>query len=351
MLYHILHCKLVILILSEMKNNVGKILIIGSILFAGFSCDSEYLSYGDYFFLKNKGAVMPVWVKGNLNSEVMIITVHGGPGGSGHDFPLSDGFKLLEHKYALVYWDQRFSGLSQGNPKNSTLTVDQFVEDVSKIVQLIKHKYPGRKYFLLGHSWGGGLSAAYLGRNNNCNGINGWIDVDGSVIDKLEVQEQKKWILERVPLHYSKNPKHWQYIIDWYKSHPYPVYSDKEPYQYLEELGAYVTTEHYRPYLKLTFASPFSISFFTNNVNSSFADGIDFTNELKNINIPTLIVWGKEDGILPCNLADSTYYRVGSSSTDKQIVLVNNAAHAPFYDNPTEFAEAVGKFIELYKNN
>jgi len=46
-----------------------------------FACEkSEFLSEGNYYFVRHKGAAMPVWVKGNLESGVFLITVHGGPG-------------------------------------------------------------------------------------------------------------------------------------------------------------------------------------------------------------------------------------------------------------------------------
>ncbi len=45
------------------------------------SCEkSEFQSEGDFFHLSHKGARMPVWVKGNFQSDVTIVTVHGGPG-------------------------------------------------------------------------------------------------------------------------------------------------------------------------------------------------------------------------------------------------------------------------------
>ena len=99
-----------------------------------FGCEkSEWLNEGDYFFLENKGAVMPIWVKDNRNSDIYILTVHGGPGSaSGHEFPISQGFKNLEEKYNLIYWDQRMSGLSQGDPDPSTLTIDQHIEDLDR---------------------------------------------------------------------------------------------------------------------------------------------------------------------------------------------------------------------------
>ena len=108
---------------------------------------------------------MPVWVKGNFDSEVIIVTVHGGPGDSGMEQHIATGFKMLEEDYLMVYWDQRYSGMTQGHADKETQTPDQFIEDTEKVVQLVQSKYPGRKLYMLGHSWGGQLAAGYLGRD------------------------------------------------------------------------------------------------------------------------------------------------------------------------------------------
>ena len=43
---------------------------------------STYQTSGDFFFVSNDGAHMPVWVRGNVSSGVFLINLHGGPGGS-----------------------------------------------------------------------------------------------------------------------------------------------------------------------------------------------------------------------------------------------------------------------------
>ena len=320
------------------------------------ACDSEFLNEGGYYFLKNKGAVMPLWVTGNLESEVMIVTIHGGPGESGHEFPLSPGFKLLEKKYGLAYWDQRFSGLSKGDPNPNTLTIDHFVEDVQKMVNLIDHLYPGRKLFLLGHSWGGGLAAAYLGRANHQGKFSGWIDLNGSLYDSLETREVKKWILDRIPARIAagEDPEFWEYIIKCYEAHPEVVYSDIEPYIYLSALGGDIYDyDNYSkinqiPYARLAFASPFSVAFYTKAMagKKSFVDHMNFTTELQAITIPTLILWGQEDGIVPVAVAHYTYQTLGTDISQKDTVILKRTAHSPHYESPEPFYKAIDSFIQ-----
>jgi len=59
----------------------------------------------------------------------------------------------------LVYWDQRYSGMTQGHYDRSTMTPDQFIEDTEKIVETLQSQYPGKKLFMIGHSWGGTIGS------------------------------------------------------------------------------------------------------------------------------------------------------------------------------------------------
>lgn len=263
----------------------------------------------------------------------------------------------------LVYWDQRYSGMTQGHYDKSTMNPDQFIEDTEKIVQLIQAKYPGKTLFMLGHSWGGQLSAGYLGRDNNAANFNGWIDVDGSIYGVLESQLMKDWILDRVPAKLAEpdaDIEFWQFIIDYYEENPSPGnYSDFEPYFYVSALNgdAYnweeTTAENPIPYGQLIFKSMFSMSFFVNSFGNSedmlVWDEINYTPEIGNITIPTLMLWGADDGIVPAGTADYVYANLGTDISNKQVVKIPECAHSPQWDQPEIFYQEVKSFIEAYK--
>lgn len=300
---------------------------------------------------------MPVWVKGNIESGIFIIVTHGGPGSTtGHDFTISKGFQDLEMDYAFVYWDQRLSGLSQGDPSLSTLTIEQHVEDQGMIVDFIINKYNPESLFMMGHSWGGVLTGKYLGRGDNQDNFKGWIDMDGSIQDEFEGQAKKEWILDHVGEFYDQNPKFWQYITDWYKENPNPVEDDWQPYTYVSALGGYAydwdkTQElNPTPYKELVFSSQFTLAFYFSQYSLvPWMNGFDATEEVSNIAIPALLLWGKEDGSVPTPTAQFTYDLLATDSFDKEIVILDECAHSPHMDVPYEFARAVGEFVESYK--
>ena len=323
-----------------------------------WACGKDELTgKGDYYFLKNDGAVMPVWVRGNVESGIFILTLHGGPGASAHEFVLSRAFRTLEEKYAVVYWDQRFAGIAQGNPAKASLNVDRFVEDTDHCIRLIRELSHPKSLFLLGHSWGGGLGSAYLGRGNHQQGVNGWIDVDGSKNDTLEVQLVKQWVLQQATERLAKgeDPELWNEAFRWYEAHPKPVYSDMMPYIFVSAAaGDVYDFEKFReinkiPYLRLFFKSPVSIAFLIRQTDASFADGIDFTPEMHQIHIPSLVMWGENDGILPVALAQWTYGQLGTPEAHKRLKTFPKCAHGPHFEQPGAFAETVTDFIEAYK--
>lgn len=345
-----------------MKKTITYIMVVA--LFTAACEKSEFQSDGDFFHLNHKGANMPVWVKGNFDSDVMIVTVHGGPGDSGMEQHIPPGFKMLEEDYLMVYADQRYSGMTQGDYDIKTQTPDQFIEDLEKLVQLLEQKYPNYKRFMIGHSWGGQLSAGYLGRDGHDNSFQGWIDMCGSLRADLEAQMMKNYILERVPAKLAEpdaDKAFWQFIIDFYEENPAPGnYTSPEPYWYASAVGGDVYDyEKYReiapvPYIELIFKSMFSFAFyidaFHNPESYVLWDQIDYTPELHNIHIPSLMLWGAEDGIVPAGVADYVYENLGTESSQKQVVKIPECCHGPHNETPERFYQEVTSFIETYKN-
>ena len=346
-----------------MKNILLALTYLSILLLLNSCSKSEYLDEGDYFHLDNKGAKMPIWVTGNMESDVLLVTIAGGPGDSGMGFHVNEGFKLLEEDIAIAYWDQRFCGMAQGTPGRETLDPEQFVEDTEKLVALLSHKYPDKKLFMLGFSWGGQLSAGYLGKDNNDSQFKGWIDLDGAISSELEVQLMKEWIVPRVEEKLEEegvDKDYWQFILDYYENNEYiGNYEHPEPYWYVSALGgdAYNYEENKDkyaiPYVELIFRSMFSLSYYVNATGhpeeAARFDLIDYTKRLKNIEIPTLLLWGADDAVVPVGVADYVYDQIGTPETDKEIVLIEECGHGPFADQPERFYQEAIKFINTYK--
>ena len=62
---------------------------------------------------------------------------------------------------------------------------------------------------------------------------------------------------------------------------------------------------------------------------------------LSQINVPTLLVWGKDDRITPTDVAERFHARIRGS----QLVYLPNCGHAPMLERPEAFNAAVGEWL------
>ena len=334
-----------------------------AILFLTLSCHDDPYRDGDFFFLVNKNASMPVTVRGNRGSGIFVLFIHGGPGGSALQKVGLPAFNDLENSYATVFWDQRGSGSSEGNSSESLLTLTQFVEDLDKLVDLIRAKYGAPEIFLMGHSWGGCLGTAYLLDPARASKIKGWIEVDGAHNnpkgDSLSMNFVTSFAQQQVSQ--GMDADFWNYVLGWYLKNPNFTSDQLEHYAFVEKANGYV----HDPTVQRVPATFPGYSFdyiFNSSADASMAltnynhvikhfiiSDIDLTSEMKNIKLPALIVWGKEDSIIPYPMAQHAFNALGTLSSRKSIVTLPNSGHVGFYEEPDLFANSVRLFIEANK--
>ncbi len=322
----------------------------------GLAGCGDYLEEGDYYHVSRAGADMPVWVRGNLDSGVFIVTLHGGPGDSGHDFTLSRGFARLEEDYAVIYWDQRASGLSKGNPSPDTFTIEDFVADTDGVVAAMQSVYGFEDFYLLGHSWGGALGTAFLLDGDHRDEVRGWIDYDGDHDMPLSTALAREWAMAK-SLDYvaeGTDVDFWSDAYDWYEANPIVAASDPRHYSYLSRTNAYFYNPYdYEPpnYGELAFQSPYSMGTFQNSardyrLSTALTDDLDFSDRMGELTVPTLFLWGEEDGVIPPAVAEEAYSLIGTAPEDKRIIRIPECAHSPHDEKPERFAQEVSDFIE-----
>jgi len=67
------------------------------------------------------------------------------------------------------------------------------------------------------------------------------------------------------------------------------------------------------------------------------------TKSLKKISVPTLIIWGEDDPVIPIKYADDFV----SSIQDCRFYMMDNCGHTPYVDDPKKFAKLVLDFLEI----
>lgn len=334
-----------------------KIMICIILTFLLNACEKDPLG-ADYVFLRHKGADLPVWVRGNLDADVFVIYLHGGPGGSSFIDIQNNFFEAIENEYAMVYYDQRASGNSIGHSNNELLTLDQFVEDLDVIVQYVQNFYSPSKIVLLGHSWGGTLGTAYLLNPEYQNAIAGWIEVDGGHnIGQSAYEYSRDYVIQvadsliQAQIETSK----WTDIKDYYED----ITTWRDPdviithSKNVTDAGGYFYDEKNRDGLvglnQILFSETDFLALLAQNkhvIENMDIWHYDFTNQLHEITIPKLLLWGKTDGILPLELAYEA--KAQMDLEEDQFYVFQQSAHSPHYEQTTLFNQKLISFIKHY---
>ncbi|MCL2557181.1 MAG: alpha/beta hydrolase [Treponema sp.] len=323
----------------------------------------DSFSGDDWFYLENKSTVMPVWVTGNIESKVFIIWIHGGPGDAATFMPLTDVFKELHDDYALVYWDQRGSGLSQGNARPDDYYMEQFVEDLERLIALVRYRYSNPTLFLMGSSWGGTLGTAFLAKPENQAHISGFISVSGAFSLRDSIRLSREWTMEMASRQIALNIDvgYWRQELAWYRHNQrVPSNALGRHWRNIDNLDGYIinysNASANMPFSSFIFFSPSSLAYYRNHDFMQpkmwpWLAHIDLLPEMQNIKIPALVLGGRHDGAVPFQIAEMGFDSLGTNSTRKSLYIFENSAHSFFWEEPDIFVFLVREFVQTNIGN
>ncbi len=322
------------------------------------SCEKESFYEGDHFFVKNAGAEMPVYVKGNIESKTFILFLHGGPGGNASLPSFMPVAKELENDYAFAYWDQRGSGLSMGNPDASTFTVEQFVDDLDLVVETIKLRYQNPRIVFYGISWGGALGSAYLSTKNYQEKIDGFICMDSghNLVEGLPksvvfVKDYaQKQIDKGIDVSYWKEARDWCATVpdmtnkeNYFKYDGYLSNTNayrKDPNQKVEgpEVGAIGTMNSY-----LSLAVFFNGKYLVPRFNIL---KLNLSEDMAKIKTPSIVIWGRHDGVNTIEMGYDAFNSIGGPNfQEKELVILENSAHEGYIEEQNLFIHTFRRFV------
>lgn len=332
------------------------------LILAAMGC-SPYQTDGEFMFLRNDGADMPIWVRGNLGSDVFVVWLSSGPGDPIEVMrgPGTDG---LEEHYGMVYWDQRGCGSAQGNPRPETFTMDQFVEDTDGVIEIIRHRYDPEHIFLIGHSWGGTLGTAYLLDPKRQAKISGFIDLAGnhdfSRVFPMKIDWLEAYAEDEIAA--GRRVTHWTKVVDWTRTEPpITVHNFHKWGDLVEDTNAdWVDPDNeFSPGFDVIFESG-SSAFAYLFVNKEFVidslyhsdeaiQSFSYSEQMHAITLPVAMLWGRQDGIVPLPAAEAALAAIGTAPADQRLVLFEDSGHFSFVEEPDAFVDAVTDFVDAYR--
>lgn len=339
--------------------------LLGMLLLA--ACQKEQITINDHasdtFYVDNANAAMRVLVQGNTKSRVFVLFVHGGPGGSAYGYSTDYVQQHLETKYACVYWDQRNAGASQGNANVANLNLPQMTEDLKKVIQVLKVRYgQDSRVFLLGHSFGGLLTASFMTTDTYQAMVNGWIVVDGAHNYPLNDSLTRHMLLTtgQQQLLLRKNTDKWQPIVEYCQAHPgnFTFEESTQLNTYAHEAETYFEEVQQVDVLAILrqdairYNVPVTALFLNSrfSTNAAFNQDLaktEFTSVLSKVTTPTLLLYGKYDFTCPTGLGEDIFNHV--STPHKRLAVSPISGHNPYIQDEFFFCNEVNQFIEQYK--
>ncbi|MGH2923166.1 MAG: alpha/beta fold hydrolase, partial [Solirubrobacterales bacterium] len=73
--------------------------------------------------------------------------------------------------------------------------------------------------------------------------------------------------------------------------------------------------------------------------------GYDIRDRLEEIEVPTLIVWGRNDRVVPVPAALSYEKRIGDNA---DLVIFDECGHVPQMERPVRFNRVVAEFLRTH---
>lgn len=359
---------------KETKMSSTKILIITLLIsLLAFSCSQEsddLANVYDVLYISNDGAEIPSHIYGNAASKTFVIMLHGGPGGTGLDYRVGPYSRVLEQRYAMVYFDQRAQGMAQGNISKSDITVEAMVDDIVLLANVLKQKYgEDISLFVMGHSWGGTLGTALMSDTDRQALFSGWMEVSGAHDFQLMFKAVEGMIdtVSAEQIAAGNNVDFWRQAQSDIADMNFDNLTDAniqalntlgfQAEQKLQEDGVVAMTEVGDDSAGVLLDALFTKN---NNIHTSttggitnqklFDDGLwrrDYSSGIRQIEIPTLLIWGQYDFVVPPALAQQAFDLLATE--DKEMHIFTRSGHSPMQTEADQFVSVVTSFIDKYK--
>ncbi len=246
-------------------------------------------------------------------SDRHILFIHGLGSSADRWLDIPDAISMYYHTIAVDLIG--FGGSDK--PKDVNYTIEQFSEFILEFIEKIGLSGDDRKITLVGHSLGGYIAVDFAIRNKG-------------LIEKLVLLDSSGFLKGPTPL-----------LVQYLNAAKYPSYDSvrnvfeqmvAQPWKVLPIIINIFITRINSPGAKYPFESAYQ---------NSTTTQIDLS-RLKSIeDIPTLIIWGKSDNLIPIEYSEP-FKQVFKNY---RVEMIEDAGHAPFVEKPAIICEILHSFL------
>jgi len=306
----------------------------------GSIAEIEYLTLG--------GLDQWVMIRGESLNNPPLILLSGGPGLSEAPF-FRHCNAPLEKTFTLVYWDQRGSGKSfDRRTPRSSMTLEQFISDLTELVEAVCRRVGQKKVVIFGHSWGSALGVLYAARYPDR--VSAY--VGSGQIGDWPAGESASYafaLSELQRLNRRKGVEKLQAI----GPPPYPVRSLWTQRIWLNRLEGHLTPASLWKVERMLLGGPEFSIFDQPNVVRGFRFSLDaMWDEVSRLNLlqlvpaltmPVFFFLGRQDHWVPPET--SVAYFEALTAPSKKLVWFEQSGHEPFVDEPVKFNESMVQLV------
>lgn len=335
------------------------------LVFVACGKSNDKSNYSDIITVRHAGADMPAYIYGNITENTFLIILHGGPGSSGLEYRIGTYAETLEKEMGVVYLDQRGQGMSQGSYNGDKNTPQEMAKDINALALVLKEKFGNDvKLFLMGHSWGGTLGSTVIANSDYQKHFKGWIEADGAHNFPLLYRSALRLFdtigTEQIQL--GNSADYWKKTIEKIRALDSTELDFNTMNQEAYTAEANLLADNVlAPINNDQAAKATGTLLYGNNILTSWFSGTatalsleknNLTNysvsdKFLNIKIPTLLLWGRYDLVVPLELGYEAYNKIGS--TDKELIIYEQSGHSPMNNEADKFAQDIINFVEKYK--
>lgn len=246
-------------------------------------------------------------------SDRHILFIHGLGSSADRWLDIPDAISMYYHTIAVDLIG--FGGSDK--PKDVNYTIEQFSEFILEFIEKIGLSGDDRKITLVGHSLGGYIAVDFAIRNKG-------------LIEKLVLLDSSGFLKGPTPL-----------LEQYLNAAKYPSYDSvrnvfeqmvAQSWKVLPVIINIFITRINSPGAKYPFESAYQ---------NSTTTQIDLS-RLKSIeDIPTLIIWGKSDNLIPIEYSEP-FKQVFKNY---RVEMIEDAGHAPFVEKPAIICEILHSFL------